>query len=143
MNNAELADLFESNKLWVGGTTEPIPGVTKQIIAALRQPSSDQVLPCEFVVGAGHFNAGVKVETAQGAVNRMYEHMQALECELGRLCWHCKSAIYPGEPRKMFNPAPSAASGGTWVSIHETCPVNPLKAFQDRISAAEAEGRHE
>jgi hypothetical protein len=104
-----------------------------------RPQSGEMVMPQDFIVGAGHFRAGIKVDTVQGAVIRLYEHMQMLESELGRLCWHCKSAIYPGEPKKMFNPAPNAASGGTWVAVHEKCPTDPLKAFQDRLAAAEAE----
>src|SRR5712664_1730512 len=45
MTDSELADLFAEGKLWIGGTIDPIPGITDQIIAALRsQPSSGQVL---------------------------------------------------------------------------------------------------
>jgi len=65
------------------------------IIAALREKTphsyvEEALLPGELVVGSGHFHAGVKVSTAQGAITRMFERMQLLEklLEIAR-CPNC------------------------------------------------------
>lgn len=92
----------------------------------------DSILPCEFVVGAAHFAPGVTVAAAQGAVNRLYEHMRMMECRLGELCYECRLGIGEHEAVRWINLAPDAASGGTRVAIHDDCDKATVRSFLPR-----------
>lgn len=87
------------------------------------------VLPCELVVGAGHFGKGVEVSTAQGAIDRLYERMRLMESRLGELCYSCKLGIFHLDKSHQINLAPDAASGGTVVWIHDDCDKSAAKSF--------------
>ncbi len=45
---------------------------------------AEPILPCALTVGATVFCAGIKVSTAQGAINRLYDRMRMIEDSIAR-----------------------------------------------------------
>ncbi len=65
---------------------------------AAPEPDGEPRLPCDLVVGAGTFKKGVPVKTAQGAIDRMFEHLRELEPPLtpeARGAWKEMTGIEP------------------------------------------------
>ena len=77
-------DIRRSNErayLEAAGNAEFIAALVNWFRANLSALRGEPVLPCEVVVGNGHFHVGIAVSTLQGAIDRMFKRMEGLEAE--------------------------------------------------------------